>query len=109
MPNPITENRSNLIDNWENRETLEGIIPLRVFDPRSEWECYIIAQDPDDEDCVYCMICDSSVELQEININDLMNQTNHRGDHLEVDPYFRPVKASSLFRKLQKTKGVIWT
>ena len=100
-----TRLRDKLIDNWgEKAEALACKALIRLYDPLSALECYILAMNPQDEDEVYCILHGSSVEVCACSMQELLSMYNNHGEGVQRDLQFRPRCAQEIYRKLTEFK-----
>ncbi len=91
----------SLQNNWgEKAEALACKALLRLFDPMSCWECFIIAQNPQDEDEVYCILHAETVEVCTCSLKELLSMYNSEGEQIQRDSEYRPRLASEIYRQL---------
>jgi len=100
----ITKTQSDrLKDNWgAPAEALACYALIRFFDPLSPWECYLLAQNPDDEDEIACLIKGFFVELSHWRLSELANRYNAAGEPIQIDNHYRPRRAAELFKQLSE-------
>lgn len=75
---------------------------VRVYDPLSQWECYIYALNPEDEDEICCILCAFSVEITRWTLSELSNLFNSEGERVQVDQEYRPRYADNLYKILKQ-------
>lgn len=81
---------------------------LRVYDPLSSWECYILAINPDDHDHISCIYNSHIVGPQvdeASSLADLQLCYNREGESPIVDIEYRPRRAAELFKRLSDKHG----
>ena len=101
------EQITRLKANWGDRVTsLACMAEVRVHDPRSSWQVFLLAINPDDMDEIACIFDGFTVEVDTWRLSDLMNTYNGDGEPPIVDLEFRPRRAAELFKKLNE-KGVV--
>lgn len=90
-----------LSDNWGYpAETLECDAVMRIYDPQSRWQCWILAINPDDINQIYCIIDGETVECCEWTFRELWQAYGADGEPPSVDVEFRPIQAKILYKKL---------
>ncbi len=92
--------------NWgEKADSVFCMAEIRLYDPLSLWECYLLSLNPDDEDEVVCIVkigrnCSPSVETWSLkNIRGLFNQN---GEGVLVDEEYRPRFSTELIKQLKE-------
>ena len=89
--------------NWgEKADSMACYAEVRVYDPQSNWACYIYALNPDDEDEIACIITGFTVEVCDWKMSELYKTYNELGLPPEVDKEYRPIRASELFKELNE-------
>lgn len=92
-----------LRDNWgEKADCLACDALVRLFDEHSGYQCFLIAQGPDDE--YLAIVCGFTVYIDTIYYHDILSQYNERGEGLKIDGDFRPIESSRLLKKLKKER-----
>ena len=95
-----------LKSNWGARaETLACYAEVRLFDPCSSWQCFIIAINPNDEDEINCIISTNLKASPEVilwTLSGVYSLFNSQGEGVEVDQSYRPIRAAELFKKLSE-------
>jgi hypothetical protein len=92
--------------NWGDKaESMACMAEVRVYDPLSFWECYIFAQNPEDENEIMCLIHTnklSSPGVSKWTLQELCALYNQDGEGVEVDQEYRPRRTAELFKILNK-------
>lgn len=92
--------------NWGARaEALACYAEVRLFDPCSSWQCFIVAMNPDDEDEIYCIISTNPKTQPDVSVWSLVDVSllfNSEGEGVRVDQEYRPMRAAELFKKLSE-------
>jgi len=100
--------RNKLIANWgEKADSLACYAEIRVFDPLSEWQCYIFAMNPRDEDEIACLIKThefGEVEICEWSMKELEQMYNSNGEGVQVDREYRPKIATQILKQLKENQ-----
>lgn len=106
----VTEDRKNrLKSSWGDKaESMNCYVEVRVFDPRSSWECYIYAMNPEDEDEICCIIKGFFVEVSAWKMSELANRFNSEGDNLQIDYSYNPRKAVEELKRLKEEEKYEW-
>lgn len=95
-----------LKSNWGARaEALACYAEVRLFDPSSAWQCYLLAMNPDNTDEVNCMISANSKVSPEISnwsLQEIFSLYNSEGEGVKIDEDYRPRRAAELFKKLSE-------
>ena len=92
--------------NWGAKaDALACYAEVRLFDPCSAWQCFILAMNPQDEDEIHCIIQTSPRDIPEIciwNREELSMLFNIHGEPVQIDTDYRPMQASQLLKKLSE-------
>ena len=89
--------------NFEHVDALGGIAEVRLYDPLSSWECYILAIDPENEEFAAVMMCDGGrLWFEEVSLHDLLLKHNLDGELMEIDHDFIPCSVLELHKTLVK-------
>lgn len=92
-----------LKSNWNDKaESMACFAEARFYDSDSEWACYILALNPDDDDEIICIINGFYVELTRWSLKELYLKHNENGEYITYDNAFRPIWASELFKTLNE-------
>ena len=103
MKNTEPSIKQNLQNNWgEKAEALACKAMLRLYDPLSTWECYVLAMNPQDHDEVYCILHGASVEVCTCSMKEILSMYNNHGDGVQGDLQFRPRCAKQIYDKLME-------
>jgi len=95
--------KQKLKKNWGVlADTLECLAEVRVYDPLSSWESYILAMNPEDEDEIFCIIKGCNVEACQWRLTEMQAMHNSGGDHVKVDKEYKPRKASEIYKILTR-------
>lgn len=97
-----------LLTRWgEKAETLSCLAEVRVYDPLSSWQCYILALNPNDADMIYCIISGGKnikPEACEWSLYELCMLYNSEGESPIVDHEYKPKLAAEIFKQLNQGK-----
>lgn len=85
----------------EKADSMTCLAEVRVFDPLSNWECYIYAMNPDNDDEICCIINGFCVEVCDWSLEELCNRFNSEGERVQIDYEYRPRRALEIFKKLR--------
>jgi len=96
------EGKDRLQANWENVDALACMAEFRLYDPSSDWECYILGMNPFDQDQVYVIVADKCLFIGNAILSDLIYRYNQDGEFMEIDNSFVPRKADKLLETLKK-------
>jgi hypothetical protein len=77
---------------------------VKFTDELSDWACYILAINPDNEDEIACIVKGFDVELCNWSLKELYNSYNEEGEAPCIDLEYRRVRASELFKRLSNDK-----
>lgn len=90
--------------NWgESADSLQCNAEIRLYDPLSTFQCYIIAMCPDDENTLYCILHTNKCTRPVATLHPLwqLEQSyNEHGEGLEIDTEYRPRQAVEILRDL---------
>lgn len=97
---------SKLKQNWGDKaESLSCMSEMRVYDPLSDWQCYIYAVNPDNEDEIMCLISGGK-NIEPLTTNwtlyELNLLYNSHGEGVEIDIEYRPRRTAELFKLLNQ-------
>lgn len=99
-----------LQENWgEKADALACNAEVRLYDPMSAWECYIYAQNPENDDEVMCIIStgkNSEISIEEWTLDAIRFLYNGEGVGVDRDDEYRPRLASEVFKQLHRKKYV---
>jgi hypothetical protein len=94
--------KDKLKANWSLAESMACKAEMRVYDPLSSWQCYIIAMDPNNDDHIMCIISVSEwvCVLTPWLISEIGRSYNSEGERPSIDYDYRPKMASQVFKQL---------
>ena len=81
-------------------------IIAKFFTPDSNWTWYLMNQDPEDPSYLWGIVKGLEIEVGSFSLTELEESTGPFGLHIERDLYFKPRKASDVWRALQGGKHV---
>lgn len=90
--------------NWSHRESIQCKAVVKLIDPLSSFECYILAQNPHNPDEIYCLINAFTLETGPFSLEDVLGFYNHDGEGLVQDTEYRPRAYWEIYKKLRETK-----
>lgn len=95
--------KDKLKANWPLAESMYCKAEMRVYDPLSHWQCYILAMNPADENEVACILSSKfNCSFTVWTLNDIQNLFNAEGEKPIIDYEYRPKLASQLFKQLNE-------
>lgn len=94
------QQKQQLQNNWNKRDHPDCKGEVRIYDPLSPWECYLIALNPENDDEVYCIIKGFSVQIMTWYMKSIENMFNNAGEPPKVDHEYRPIEAQEIYKKL---------
>ncbi len=101
--------KTKLKENWcEDDTALYKKAIVRLYDPTSTWECYLIAMDKEEQD-VLCIIHPhkhAPYEFTGWTIGELSYLYNENGEGIQIDDEFVPCQASVIMKKMEKEYNV---
>ncbi len=101
-----SQQKAKLLANWTPKAQALGVkAEVRLFDPLSSWQCYLLAINPQNDDEVLCLIKPDNYDPCEIiswSLFDIAQCYNAEGEPPQVDNEFRPREAAYLFKKLNE-------
>ena len=101
-----TEQSKKLKANWGVKaDSMACLAELRVYDPLSSWQCYIFAQNPENDNEIMCLISGGkNLEpmVTEWTLHELSLLYNAHGEGVQIDQEYRPRRAAELFKILNK-------
>lgn len=94
--------------NWHERaEALDCYVMARVYDPASNWECYILAENPMDDNEIYCLIVGETIEQCFWTWEGINSCFNVHMERPAVDLAFQSVHVKHIINKLTRL-GYEW-
>ncbi len=94
--------------NWGYKaDAMACYAEVRLYDPLSKWQCFVYAQNPEDDNEIQCIISAGNnlpPQVTQWTITDLRGLYNAHGEGVETDTEYRPRQASQIFKSL--TLGV---
>lgn len=98
------EQKQKLMKNWDFSDSLQCNAEIRLYDPMSSFQCYIIAMYHEDEDTIYCIIqtnkCSPPIATL-YTVLQLDEMYNEHGEGLEIDVEYRPRRAQEILTQLK--------
>jgi hypothetical protein len=95
--------KEKLKANWGAKaDSMACRVEVRVYDPLSNWECYIYAMNPENEDEICCLIKGFSVEVIVWSLSELASRFNQEREMPLIDNEFRPRMVAELFKLIIK-------
>lgn len=96
--------KQRLFKNWgPSAEALDCNAEVRVYDPLSKWECYLVAINPENEDEMTCIIKAHNVGIAtDLTFSLLKSMYNSSGEGVIVDQEFRRRRAGNVLKKLME-------
>jgi hypothetical protein len=89
----------------DNEEPWQAYCLVKLYDPLSHWQCYLLAIDPLDEEWAYGLLVNEEGDFWGMNLIDLpsaLASYNREGELMEIDNAFRPIQALELFKILKE-------
>ncbi len=90
----------------DQAESMACMAEVRVYDPLSDWQCYIYAVNPNNDDEIMCLICVGKGALPmptHWTLSELKRLYNSQGEGVEVDREYRPRRVDEIYKKLSET------
>lgn len=100
-----SKQKQKLKQNWAGAEALACKAEVRLYDPASKWQCYLVAIDPQDDDTAYGIISSNPQEPPQATVfglQSIFSMFNSLGEGIRLDASYRPILASSILKKLQE-------
>ncbi len=100
--NPITAMR--LRDNWHRAQALACYAELRLYDECSDWQCYLLAMNPENDNEVFCIISGGKnlePDTTLWSLHEIGMLFNANGEGVRVDTEFRRREAVEVFKRLK--------
>ena len=99
--------KEKLKNQWGDKaDALACFAQVRVYDSLSDWQCYIFAVNPENENEIQCLISGGK-NLEPIvtpwSMYELSLLYNSNGDGVLVDYDFRPREVAIILKKLNET------
>lgn len=98
------QERKRLLINWPHRDSIACVAEVRLFDELSDWQCLLLAMNPDDEDEVYCLISGFHAEWSAWRLSEIMQRYNEHGEQVCKDMEYRPRRAYEIYNQLRRGK-----
>ena len=100
----ITEiQKQKLKANWGDKaSSMACKAEVRIYDPSSNWCCYVYAMNPQDEDEISCIIKGFEIEACEWKMCAIESMFNAQGERPVIDEEYRPRMACELFKLLSE-------
>lgn len=100
--------KGKLMKNWGDKaECMECNAEFRVYDPKSYWQCFLLAMNPENQQEIKCIISGGNnlePTLTEWTDYELSLLYNDDGEGVQIDTEYRPRKAAEIWRKLNEQK-----
>lgn len=97
-----------LKSNWGDKaSSMNCLAQVRVYDPLSNWECYIYALNPEDSDEVECIIKvgkDQPACAERWFLTKIFSLFNYDGEGVKIDGEYRPRRTHELFKALNQDR-----
>lgn len=97
--------KQRLQANWPVADSMACKAIARFYDQDGPWECYVFAQDPQDQDSIACIIGGVTVEISDWSLAALEGLYNSLGEKVIKDESFRPRLASIVYKNLMRKYG----
>ncbi len=101
----LTANQvKRLKENWDRAEALSCFAEMRLYDECSEWQCYLLAMNPENDNEVFCIIRGGrNLEPESLawSIHEISLLFNANGEGVRVDTEFRRREAVEVFKRLK--------
>jgi hypothetical protein len=98
------QQKQKLMKNWESVDSLRCNAEIRLYDPISSFQCYIVGMYEDDEDQIYCIMqtnkCAPAIATL-YTMYQLDEMYNEHGEGLEIDTEYRPRQAQEILTQLR--------
>lgn len=101
--------KENLLNNWgERAESMACFAECRYYDDQTDWSCYLLALNPQDEDEILCIVDGHGVELIRWSLKEVCSKYNCVGEYVTFDKHYIRQRSAELFKKLNERKPS-WT
>ncbi len=98
--------KEKLKANWGYKaDSMACKAEIRIYDPSSNWCCYVYAMNPQDEDDIACIIKGFEIEVCDWKMSEIEKMFNVDGERPVIDEEYRPRMACELFKML--SEGVL--
>lgn len=98
--------KQKLIQNWGDKaESMACRAEVRLYDPKSAWECYLYAMNPENDDEVMCItkyFLNDCALTEHNSLKWLEGCFNEYGEPPQIDTEYRPRRAAELFKRLNE-------
>ncbi len=91
--------------NWGDKaDSLDCYAWVELFDPISNWECYLYALNPEDDEvkCVIRTNFSSPPALETWSLEEIKRLYNQFGEGVQVNEEYRPIKTNVLVEKINR-------
>jgi hypothetical protein len=99
--------KEKLKSSWGDKaEALDCLAEVRVYDPLSDWQCYIYAMNPDNENEILCLISlgkNLFPVFSEWTMHEISLLYNSHGENAEIDLEYRPRNINEIYKKLRES------
>lgn len=92
--------KETLESNWLHKDDGDCMAVYRLYDPQSDWECLVYAQNPDDQEEIAVLVTHPTPELCVDRWRDLDAAMNIFPG-LRWDDNFVPVRVNTYLRRLK--------
>ena len=77
------------------------MVLVRFYDPKSGWDCYVYAQNPQEPDEIMAITVGWRVETGVYHLSSILGMYDQHGNPPQKDPDFRPVSVACLLKQLR--------
>jgi hypothetical protein len=97
----LAQKQFPLGNEWEKQK-----IVAKFFNPTGSWSWYLINQDPNDPDYLWCIVKGFEVECGSVSLSELQSFKGQFGLGIERDLHFKPMPVKELWDKLNRGEHV---
>ena len=81
-------------------------VVAKFFNPVGSWTWYLLNQDPQDKDYLWCIVQGFELEIGSDSLSELQSARGQFGLGIERDRWFKPMNAKELYDRLLKGEHI---
>lgn len=95
------DQRERLLRNWPVASALHCNAEVRLYDPLSKWECFLIGMNPQEENEVMAIISGHSLTVDIEILDEILSSYNVEGQNPLIDDEYSPRHAVNVLKHLR--------